>query len=291
MNKRFVINNIEVTRIKTAFGYENRVVVTDTDDRTFDDYLKIVPRGKLYILYDNTTCRILSSAIDDVTLIPITAIKTGILTWVDKPTNNKIVPFNRQDEEIDITSIVGLTAGNLFMSNTTDAIYHLDRFQKINEFGMIVEDLDKIKNELLNLISYNILFAEYIGFTHIDSNGNKYLQPYRRTDIADFQILINLPQLINTDIKLYNFKTSNGKIIRDSSDYIKSTKTDDELNVLLATMFNKSMLEKHITNELTTYINSFTSGEALREKFKLRIEDNNPVSNMYMHILDNYINK
>lgn len=291
MDKRFTIDKITTERVKTVFGYENRLSVTDINGRTFDDYLKIVPREKFYILYDKGTCRIMSSAIDDITLIPITAIKTGVLTWIDKPKDLMLTPFNRPNEKIDITQIVNLVSGNIFMSHTTDAIYHLDRFQKINEFGMIVEDLDKIKEQLLILINPSIYLASYIGFTHTDNNGNKYLQPYRSSDISDLQMLINLPQLINMDVKLYNYKMDGRKIIRDSSDYTKSTKTDDELNVLLATMFNKSMLEKHITNELTSYINSFTSGEDLREKFNLRIEDNNPVSDMYIYILNNYINK
>lgn len=291
MSKRFIVEKIEVEKgFDAEFKVPYRIShMYDKDGRSFDDYIKTVPDNKYYIAYDMNTKRIVASCLYDITAIPIiddTNIKL-VYTWINVPANEEVIPFNRKNERIPLRNIAMHTAGNIFMSHETDDIFHLSRYEYINEFGQITFNLNKLKEELKYTIEFEINKIEYIGYTY-EYKSVKYLQPFRTSDINDLKMLIDLPAFDNDDIKLYIHIND---YERDSSQFNKSSMTDGELNNMLARMFKLNISRKNIINEMNAYIDTFTDGHLLYNKFNCRINDKNVLeTDMYKYIIDKYIN-
>ena len=291
MSKKFIVERIEVeehfnSHSKMPFKIYKPI---SKDGKLFADYIKEVPDGKFYILYDSNTHRVLASSFHDITTLPVLTEPdlNLVFTWIDVPESKSIIPFNRKNEVIKLDSIANHSAGNIFISNSTDDFFHLNRFEYLNEFDQIILDINLLKKDISYTIDSSIDKAEYIGFKFTYKN-NDYLQPYRSEDINNLKILIDLPAFTNEDVKLY---IASDIYKRDSSNYVTCSMTDDELKDLLARMFKCNMDRKVIKRKIEEYLDTFTDGKELFKSIGCRInEHNTPETDLHKYILDTMIN-
>ena len=291
MNKKFIVDKIFTETLVneiTKMPYTIHKPV-DKDGKLFSNYIKEVPDEKFYIMYDSKSHRIIASCLYDITALPVMVDPNLnlVFTWIDVPESGYIVPFNRKDEIITLDSIAGHSAGNIFISNSTDDFFHLNRFEYLNEFDQIILDINLLKTEISYTIDSSIDKAEYIGFKFTYKN-NDYLQPYRSEDITNLKILIDLPAFTNEDVKLY---IASDIYKRDSSNYVTCSMTDDELKDLLARMFKCNMDRKVIKRKIEEYLDTFTDGKELFKSIGCRINEYNTLeTDLHKYILDTIVN-